>query len=392
MTFKYQLAAMGDFANHLPILQQALFSATDALGIDRRHIGIAEEKDIASLDPKSPLVVVFFGYPGARDPSHPQLVKLLAVSATIVPCVSAGIDVSSQLPESIRHINAYQSAYQEVDWARLVFLVLENLRLLRVERRLFISYKRSESQSVAVQLYEAFDKAGFDVFLDTRGVPYGFDFQSILWHRMADSDVVVLLDTPDFRMSHWTMQELARANATNIQILHLLWPRVRADESSAFSDFRPLQVADFRGRKRTGPGTQLRDSAVADIITAAESLRARAIAARQRSLVDNFCDQARRKGVRYLAVQPERYISVELDSSTKVAVVPAVGVPRADRYQEIELAIGKSNPDAKQIWLLYDERGILESWLDHLEWLDNHLPVKSVKVSKCGDRLAGGGK
>jgi hypothetical protein len=392
MAFKYQIVVLGQSTDRLQIFREALFQQTDALGIDRTHIHIIMETSFGTVDQKSPLVAVFFGYLDADDSSHTTLRGLLAESVTVIPCVDRGREVTKQLPESIRHINAYQSSYQEADWARLITLVLENLRLLRADRRIFVSYRRSESQSIAVQLYEAFDKAGFDVFLDTRSVPYGEDFQSILWHRMADSDVVVLLDTPNFRASYWTTQELARANATNIQILHLLWPRIRADKSSAFSEFRQLHPADFRGRKRTGAGCQLTDTAADDIVARAESLRARALAARHRSLVDNFCDQAKHQAVKHLAVQPQRYISVELSSGTKVAVVPTIGVPRADRYHEIEDAIRKSGSKAEQIWLLYDERGILESWLSHLDWLDNHLPVSSVRVSKCAGRLGGGDK
>jgi hypothetical protein len=67
------------------------------------------------------------------------------------------------LPSSIRHINAFALADAGAV-QRLVTLVLENLRLLRIERRLSISYKRAESQNIAIQLYECFDEAGFDVF------------------------------------------------------------------------------------------------------------------------------------------------------------------------------------------------------------------------------------
>jgi hypothetical protein len=295
--------------------------------------------------------------------------------------------VSAALPKSIGHINALSSRYTDADWERIVSLVLENLRLLRSERRLFISYKRSESQSIAIQLYEHFDKAGFDVFLDTRSVPYGSDFQSILWHRMADSDVVVLLNTPDFGASYWTQQELSQANATNIQILHLLWPNVKPDKSSAFSEFYLLEKSSFKGRARLGVSACLSVEAADSIVFKAESLRARALAARHRSLVDNFCDRARDLRSAHVAVQPERYISVELGKDNKIAVVPTIGVPRADRYQEIDDAIRKYDQDANLIWLLYDERGILNTWLSHLDWLDSHLPLRSVKVSKCGEQL-----
>jgi hypothetical protein len=338
MPFKYQIALLGRFASHRARFERTFFVKTDELGIDRSHIAIVEERNSGAIDLKAPLVAVFFGYDGADDASHPQLSALLANSNTIITCVDADSSVAHNLPASVSHINAFFSRYDDADWERIVSLILENLRLLRSERRLFISYKRSESQSVAVQLYECFGKAGFDVFLDTRSVPYGVNFQSILWHRMADSDVVVLLDTPNFRGSHWTQQELSQANATNIQILHLLWPGIKADDASAFSEFVPLLKSNFRGHGFIGERARLNAATSNKIISKAESLRARALAARHRSLVDNFCDRAKDAKVLSLVVQPERYISVERRKGEKVAVVPTIGVPRADRYQEIEVA------------------------------------------------------
>ena len=87
----------------------------------------------------------------------------------------------------------------------------------------------------------------FDVFIDLRSVPPAVDFQSELWHRMSDADVVVLIDTPGFRESRWTTAELAKANATNIQILHLLWPGQKEDALSSFSHFMTLERSDFLG-------------------------------------------------------------------------------------------------------------------------------------------------
>ena len=81
---------------------------------------------------------------------------------------------------------------------------------------------------------------------------------------------------------------------------------------------------------------RLSDATVQIVISKVETLCARALAVRHRSLVDNFCDQARDEGVKSVAVQPERYISVELTSGTKVAVVPTIGVPSASQYEEIE--------------------------------------------------------
>jgi len=131
---------------------------------------------------------------------------------------------------------------------------LEGLGLLRERRRLFISYRRVEASGVAAQLYEALDAAGFDVFLDTHGILRpGEPFQEVLWHRLADTDVALLLDTPGFLASRWTEEELARANVSNIQILQVLWPGQTEASAAAFSSLYPLSMGDFQSACFLGP-------------------------------------------------------------------------------------------------------------------------------------------
>ena len=391
MSFKYQIALFGDVAGVKSRLIELVHEQTDALGIARNNIVFFDLGEVKAMkiDQKAPLVAVFFGHSGASDSQYPIISKFILDSVTIVPCVSDVKKASKELPEALLHINAFSLDGTDSRTSRLATLILENLRLLRAERRLFISYRRVESQSVAIQLYELLDAAGFDVFLDTRSVPYAADFQSVLWHRMADSDLVVLLDTPQFRASEWTQAELARANATNIQILHVLWPTVALDQSSAFSQFIKLKEMDFLDGSPLGERARMTDVALKAIVDGAESLRARALAARHRNLVDNFCDRAREEGVE-VSVQPERFISIMLNSGERVAVVPTIGVPRADRYQDMEKAIRTAGFKDDHVWLLYDERGVFDSWLEHLNWLDSHLPVTSVQVSKCTAKIRAG--
>ena len=386
---KYQIALIGRPTRRDEI-EAALFARIKELGMPRSDVRIIEESEVDKLDPKSPVVAIFFGYRGATDAAHPCLVQLILDSVTIISCVQNITSATLQMPPLLHHINAFPFTAGDGPLQRLVSMLLENLKLLRSERRLFISYRRAESQSVAIQLYEKLDASGFDAFLDTRGVPYGTDFQAILWHRMADSDVVVLLDTPNFRASRWTQEELSRANATNVQILHLLWPGVNPDASSAFSEFVVLERDDFRTRNVTKEHARLKDATIRRIVTRVEALRARALAARHRSLVDSFCDKAREEGARSVAVQPERYITVELATGRRVAVVPTIGVPRADRCHDIEKAIMKGDTIPDHVWLLYDDRGILEAWIEHLDWLNKHLPISAVQITKCSAQLRKG--
>jgi hypothetical protein len=180
------------------------------------------------------------------------------------------------------------------------------------------------------------------------------------------------------------MEELAKANATNIQILHLLWPGQTEDSSSSFSHFVKLRRGDFfafvpRRGKRVMRAT------LARICNEVERLRARAIAARYRYLIDNFCSAARDLGMAP-AVQPEQWISLAYGTET-LAVVPAVGVPTSDRIHEIFHAVANYPVSTSETWIIYDNRGVLTTWLAHLDWLDTHLPLRIIRMANASDRL-----
>lgn len=386
MAAEYQIGILGKPGTNQAALVAALRQQCMELGLASDAVLVIDEADIGARERKKPFTGIFFGYAAATDDAHPILDELLQDSVVILPVVASLKGATGLIPPKLAHINCLESAPADPKIARIVSVALENFRLLRSERRLFISYRRVESQGIAIQLYEALDALGFDVFLDTHGVPPATDFQSVLWHRLADSDVIVLLDTPEFRQSRWTVQELARANATSLQIFHLLWPGVAPDPHSAFSEFVTLDGKHFADTTQTGPGARFQQTFVEKIGRDVEALRARAMAARYRYLVDNFCDTARSAG-QHAFVQSARFVALELINGRRIAVVPAIGIPNAARYQEIETAILNAAANYEKIWLLYDERGILQGWLDHVEWLNEHLPVTAVRVSTCRPRI-----
>lgn len=381
----YQILLLGSDDGHRDQLRSLVTQRVVDLGLNPEVIAFIDEKDARGRNPRAPVMAVFFGsFAHAADSS---LVKeLIEDSVVIAPLVSSLQQVQAEIPPQLRNVNALEINGGGMD--RLASLILETFRLLRRERKVFISYRRVDAQPFADRLYDALDARGFDVFIDVRSVPPAVDFQSELWHRMSDADVVVLIDTPGFRESRWTTAELAKANATNIQILHLLWPGQQEDGSSSFSHFMKLRRRDFwwlipwRGRGVT------KDTLIR-ICEEAERLRARAIAARYRYLLDNFCDAARDLSMTAV-VQPERWILLDgVNSDKTLAVVPAVGVPTSDRINEIFDEVRKTNADTLDIWVIYDNRGVLNSWLSHLEWLDRHLPLRTVQMAKAPRLLRG---
>jgi hypothetical protein len=380
---KYQIALCSNGADgRIPTLRNTLLSRLQELGINADALSFLDEAAIDGRDRKAPTVAAFLSET-PNPATRRSLVELAKGGSIVVPVVADLRQFNSFVFDELRGINGMEFHDDDPEMNRVAAVLMEGVNLLRKSRRLFISYRRSETQSVAIQLYENLDQSGFDVFLDTVSIRPGEPFQDVLWHRLADTDVIVLLDSPGFLASRWTTEELARANSTNIQVLQLVWPGNKLEANAAFSRAVILGHSDFE-KAATGVDSRLKESTVQSVVTETESLRARALAARYAYLVEEFCAEASSLGLSY-HVQPQRIVTVETKAGKHVAAVPAVGVPDAVRYQEIEDEVEKHH---SEVILLYDERGIREQWLKHLAWLDRQqLRVRSLPVTKTASWL-----
>lgn len=395
LTGRYQLVVLGQEGDSR--VSEGASRLVTAINLAFSQLGVNPKKFLVhsmpgaggpGIDRKMPAVAVFFGFvpsPSLSAADAKTLDDFLADGLLIIPVVESTASFSGVVPPGIAHLNGCPLADCGADFERLASRVLEGYGLLREKRRLFISYRRVETSGIAAQLYEALDAAGFDVFLDTHGVLRpGEPFQEILWHRLADTDVAILLDSPGFLASRWTEEELARANTSNIQILQILWPGQTEGATAAFSTFHPLAAGDFAGSATLGPAALLLDSCVQAVVDEVEGVRARAIAARHAFLVREFAVEARSAGLKVLTTL-ERTLVLSSPSGNRVLVMPAVGVPDAERYEALErlhqrdIGLGQTYTQAPV--LLYDQTGIRSRWLQHLGWLnDNISAARSISI------------
>jgi TIR domain len=384
--YRYQVGIVGADEAQLLALRTTIYRRLVDVGLVQEDVLILEDREVLGREKRAPFVGVYFGKVG-YDPAHTALIDDLRLdSVLIVPVVRSLIGFADQVPPSLAPVNGLELDDIDVAFERVCAVVFQQFRFLRKERRLFISYRRDDSAPIASQLYAALDTRGFDVFLDTNGVPPGEDFQDVLWHRLADSDVVVLLDTDGFSESRWTQEEIAKANTTNIQILHLLWPGRSERADSAFSSFRRMATEDFV-EKNAGKNGLLVKESVLSITVDVEALRARAIAARYRFLVDSFCDAARAVGLRP-SVQTNRKIIVE-GGKHRIVAAPLVGVPNSEglHYEVVEFPESNLTSETR-LWAIFDERGLLPRALEHLAWLSPKLPISAVPVFDVVSRLS----
>lgn len=383
----YQLILIGAPNNYLRQVEDIFLLRTSELGIARDRIRIISATEFDSeYQPKAPAFCIYFGSRLGHHRDADIIARLQGDARPILPIATELTIFNSQIPPSLQAINGTKLDAPE-DVETIVGTILEGLGLLRLSRRLFISYKRDESSAIAMQLFERLEGAGFDVFLDTHSIPKTEPFQEELWQRLADTDVVVLLNTKNFLGSEWTKEELAKASLMSISILQLIWPGHTQEDFSRLSRPMQLQSDDFGNPTYSDPDKYLTEACVQTLISQTESLRARSLAARQTNMISEFIAAARALSVP-VTLQPGKYMVVTKKNGHHLVMIPTIGVPQAFTYYQSEdlvKTIRTSRTDG--VYLLYDHLNIRNKWVRHLDWLDQYLKIQSLKLLDVKTRL-----
>lgn len=322
----------------------------------------------------APCVALFFG--GAK-PFLADHAKLMRLNIPIVPLVSDVVNVANELPECLTSLNALALVPEDIELVKPAGVALQCLGLLPTQRRVFVSYRRTESRDVAVQLFEALSARQFEVFLDTHSVGAAMDFQSVLWHRLCDCDVVVMLDTPGFFDSRWARVEWGRATDKNISILQVLWPSHTASRTSALATPRVLSGDDFVDGK-------LSDEVIDSLSLQVESLRSKSVALRHANIAGHIRSSIESMGGSVEAIGIRRSLVLKLPSGNPLVAHPSVGVPTA-----VTLHDAMRDNDSRPAILVYDHVGLSEEWMVHLGWLGrNFKGVQWIKSRQVGWELS----
>lgn len=385
MKYKYQLIILGSDVAIIKGLLKLFKKRIADLNLPKDCINfITRDNFEIKYSGNQPAFAFYFGDVNGEFKDLDAVYRLLKEGTMILPIYFTDKSFSKEIPCILENQNGI--LYKKLEEDKIVNIALESFELLRSTRKVFISYKRNESSSVAVQLFEALEAHNFDVFLDTHSIGKGQAFQDELWHRMTDCDVIVLLSTPGFLSSHWCKEEFAEAGAKQIGIVQLVWPNhdVKMDSTSHISYPKKLYTENFVDDIFNDPDlSKLEPSCIEEIVNEVESVRARNLAARQDGLITDFRNIADTFG-REIIVQPERFLTEDLPNGERVIYIPTIGIPQAISCQTAEIKKELLNFGQASIRLIYDDLRIREKWIDHLDWLNKNLNV-DIKTLKKQD-------
>lgn len=384
MEYKYQLILLGSEVQAKPQILSNLFQKLNDLGLPKNILRIIESNEFDSeYMGNQPAFAVYFGDIDGNH-KHLDITNTLLKEGTMILPIYFGTDAfSKEIPCILSNQNGIP--FKETETDRISNIILESFELLRTSRKIFISYRRNESTSVAIQLYEALESFNYDVFLDTHTIGKGEPFQDELWHRMSDCDVIVLLNTPKFLESHWCKEEFAEAGTKKIGLVQLIWPNhdiKKIDSGSHISYPLILKESDFVDNIYNNKDrTKLVDIVVDEIIQKVESVRARNLASRQDNLITDFRSIAFECG-RNVTVQPEKFLTEDLPSGKKIIYIPTIGIPQSTSCQSAEIRHEIEVNKHASVRLIYDDLRIRDKWLKHLDWLNDNFKRDILTLKK----------
>jgi hypothetical protein len=385
MRYKYQLILLGENEELFSKIKAEVLDRFDELKLLQDLLKIIKKENIIEYTGAEPTYVIYSGHKDKLDNKTEEILKNQKLDGNVVLPIYLN-DFSKEMPDILSNQNGLK---YDNNIKKISNLILEGFELLRKSRKIFISYKRSESTNIAIQLYELLEKNNFDVFLDTHSVDKGEEFQEELWHRMTDCDVILMLNSKGFIKSEWCNKELEKAHLKRIGIVHLIWPDSDFDDFAHLaysmklsnSDFDKPLFSDFsKGR--------LFVDILNDVVNLVESTRARNLASRQDSLITEFTQAAHNNNVD-VNLQYSRYITQDLSSGKRIVYIPTVGVPQSINCHNSEKLISKiEKNEIDSINLIYDEMSIRDYWLEHLGWLNNYLKIRTIKKQDFNKELS----
>lgn len=379
MKYKYQLILLGENLELFEKLKIELYRKFDELKLIQDLLKIITKDNIAEYSGAEPAYVIYSGHKDNLDAETEDILEKQKLDSNIILPIFLE-DFVKEIPAIISNLNGLKF---ESNITRICNLILEGFELLRKNRKIFISYKRSESSNIAIQLYEALEANNFDVFLDTHSVDKGEHFQEELWHRMTDCDVILMLNTKEFLKSEWCEKELEKAHIKRIGIVHLIWPDTDFERFAQLAESIKLKNSDFdkplfsditKGR--------LLLPKVKEVINLIEAVRARNLASRQDALITEFSQAGHNNKVE-LNLQFSRYLTQELPTGKRIVYIPTIGIPQSINCQNSQRLIKKiEDREIDSIHLIYDDMSIRNYWLNHLEWLNERLEIQTIKKQK----------
>jgi hypothetical protein len=282
----------------------------------------------------------------------------------ILPVFPHGTAVATLLPSFLHHIN---SAFWTNTITEIVPQILSAVGLTAQDFRIFISYRTSDSQNLAEQLFDALSHHNFDVFLDRFRIPPSVNFPLRLLQELADKSMVLLIESPNIWQSIWTRLEITFAKLLRLGLLSLqlpggvTLPLIDPDERETLSpgDFDPAK------------SNYLTQAALERVISQIKHEHGSALIRRR-----EFLREAMKNALSYCGVSSP---SLEADGLMRVKTAKDYAVWLTSRPSEVaDFQVTHTNLRSSEQGIIIGPAMFEAARISRLDWLSNVSRIRNV--------------
>lgn len=248
---------------------------------------------LQDLDTRKPFLCLYFG--NSKKDSHltkseEQQVNDILEHHALLPIAMEPDDFKTKFPKEIGGLNGFFLRKNDAESIlRLKNFVASYFGVIDTNKKVFISYRRTDLEPLAHKLYDGLIKKKYHPFLDSYSIVEGVDFQEYLRHELVDSEIMILLDSPDFNSSDYCMEEFNIANRERIPVLDIRFQVNAKKNFHRFCDYLETSLSCKEANKN--------QKLVGKIISLMEMSRIRAYQFKRQYVLDEFSNLCKDYGL-----------------------------------------------------------------------------------------------
>ena len=327
-------------------------------------------KRVGDVDRDYPVLYLYYGKTASSSRYQGNLdLSELARQKRILPIVPSAPDFNQNIPKSIRNLNGF-FLKDERSVQTLRNYILAFFGIVNTNRKVFISYRRVDSEELSHQLFDALTKLKYHPFLDSYSIQPGVDFQEYLRHELNDTELIVVLNTEHFNESEFTKEEVNIANELRIPILEVKFnPSVRMDILAM------AQVIDTG--ETISENKHFGEAFINRITLVIEQMRAQSYLYKRKNVITSLNKQFNAFG---LALQEAGgFLRSDV---TREIYYPLTHIPQStDLFQTEEFFNGLPLFTTYTKKVIYNGSYCRDDIKRHLNWLNQHLPIKLFSIN-----------
>lgn len=326
------------------------------------------------LNMDKPFLCLYFGQSGEDSQLSKEVkenVNDILRHHALLPITMFPDAFKSNIPNEFKAINGFFLKNNDKEGLScLKNWVASYFGLIDTNKKIFISYRRTDLEELAHRLYEELIKRKYHPFLDSYTIVEGVDFQEHLRHELIDSEIVIILDSPDFNSSAYCMEEFNIANRERIPVLDIRFNVNPSKNLHRFCDYIETELSC----KEANVNSDL----VGKIIELMEQSRFKAYKFKRQYILDEFESLCQEYGMNIV----NQGLFLRCDT-THECFYPLTRIPSCHDLYNLKVMFDKVplfSTYAKKI--IYNGSYCRPGIESYLQWLNSQLPVTSYNITK----------